>query len=193
MSMQVKIFADTPFVAHIGERNELQVVEQNGDLLCRSRPGLVLFTQTIMLLVGGGLSAMVWSALHPTRGVRTPMPVILFIGLLAGLCLMMFVRNLLGTPHFLVRGADGEIQLFRCRGANPSRIIPASEISSFTVEQQAYLYQQHQTTNWMLIALLADGQRLALCGSPDQALIRSLATKVETLTGKLSNAASSNQ
>ena len=104
--------------------------------------------------------------------------------MLALVCWLVFFRNLLGTPFFRVSQASGEILLFRRRSREPWKRIPASEISHFSIEKQFYIYDSEQAENAVLLLFTTAGERRALCGSPNQLLIRSLAERLEELTGK---------
>lgn len=182
--MSLKELPDSPFVGYLARENEIAVVEGTGELMCKSLRGVVVFKQVILLLFGGGLTAAVWfSVSHPALA-SMPWFVTVLIAVLALVCWLVFFRNLLGTPFFRVSQASGEILLFRRRSREPWKRIPASEISHFSIEKQFYIYDSEQAENAVLLLFTTAGERRALCGSPNQPLIRSLAERLEQLTGK---------
>src|SRR5271163_3572493 len=181
-------FADTPFVARVSERNEVKIIERGGDLICQSTRSVVILTVIFSLFWGCLLTYIVWgsilqrSAPHAHRSVQTPWLAICIMGFFGLLSWLSFFRALLGSAHFEVSGATGEISLFRRRTLHPWKTILASEISYFTIEKQSYLYKQHQTENAVLLLITTAGERRALCASPDETLISSLARRLEQLT-----------
>jgi hypothetical protein len=173
--------SDRIFVGSLSDANKLDVVERDGDLICRMRLGWAIVQQVFALFWGVLLAIMVWSSLTQ-RPPRPPWIAILFMSFLGALSWSWFFRNLLGTPHLVVSGATGDIEFFRFRTRQPSRTIRPSEISHFTIETQFYVYRQHQTENAVLILFTTAGERCALCGSPDKALIASLGEKLANRT-----------
>ena len=182
--MSVKMLAEAPFVGHLARENEIAVVEHDGELICKSLRGVVVFTQVILLLFGGGLTVAVWFSLSHPAIASMPWFATALMATLALVCWLVFFRNLLGTPFFTVSQASGEILLFRRRTREPWKRIPASEISHFSIEKQFYSYDSEQAENAVLLLFTTDGKRRALCGSPNQPLMRSLAERLEQLTGK---------
>lgn len=182
--MSLKELPDSPFVGYLARENEIAVVEGTGELTCKSLRGAVAFKQVILLLFGGGLTAVVWFSLsHPTLA-SMPWVVTVLIAVLALVCWLVFFRNLLGTPFFTVSQTSGEILLFRRRTREPWKRIPVSEISHFSIAKQFYNYNSEQAENAVLLLFTTAGERRALCGSPNQLLIKSLAERLEQLTGK---------
>jgi hypothetical protein len=173
--------SDRIFVGSLSDANKLDVVERDGDLICRMRLGWAIVQQVFALFWGVLLAIMVWSSLTQ-RPPRPPWIAILFMSFLGALCWSWFFRNLLGTPHLVVSGATGDIEFFRYRTRQPSRTIHPSEISHFTIETQFYLYRQQQTENAVLILSTTAGERCALCGSPNKALIASVGEKLANRT-----------
>jgi hypothetical protein len=174
-------FSDRIFVGSLSDANKVDVVERDGDLICRMRLGWAIVQQIFALFWGVLIAIMVWSSLTQ-RPPRPPWIAILFLIFLGVVSWSFFFRNLLGTPHLVVSGATGDIAFFRYRTGQSSRTIHASEISHFTIETQFYLYRQRQTENAVLILSTTAGERCALCGSPDKALIRSLGEKLANRT-----------
>jgi len=186
--MIVRTFGDVPFVARLSERNEIKIVERAGDLICECTRSVVILTLVFSFFWGSLLTYIVWGSInqpataHVHRSVRTPLFAICFMGFFALISWLYFFRTLLGKARFEVSGATGEFSFFRWRTRNPWKTIPAAEISHFTIEKQFYTYKQHQTENAVLFLLTTAGDRRALCASPDEALIKSLARRLEQLT-----------
>jgi hypothetical protein len=184
--MATRTFGDTPFVARLSERNEVAVVERAGDLVCRATRASVILLDVFTLGFGCMLTYLIWFSLtvpeSAPKSKHVPWFIVGFIGILALACWLAFFRNLLGTPCFEVSGATGEFSFFRWRTREPWNRLVAAEISHFTIEKQFYNYKQHQTENAVLILHTVAGERRALCGSPDEALIRSLGERLGNMT-----------
>ena len=187
MAMRIT-FGDAPFVARLSERNEVRIVEREGDLICESTRSVVILTLIFSFFWGCLLTYIVWGSIagpktaHAARSVHTPVFAICFMGFFGLISWLFFFRTLLGKARFEVSGATGEFSFFRWRTRNPWKTIRAAEISHFTIEKQFYVYKQHQTENAVLLLFTASGERRALCASPDEALIKSLAQRLAQLT-----------
>jgi hypothetical protein len=181
-------FADAPFVARVSERNEIKIVERGGDLICESTRSVMILTLIFSFFWGCLLTYIVWGSIiqrtsaHAAKSVQTPWLAICIMGFFGLISWLAFLRTLLGKAHFEVSGATGEFSFFRRRTRKPWKTLPAAEIAHFTIEKQFYTYKQHQTENAVLLLFTTAGERRALCASPDEALINSLARRLEQLT-----------
>jgi hypothetical protein len=176
-------FPDVPYVGYIHRSNTIEYFERDGLLLCRMRRGPVLLQQALALLWGSGLTVWLWTAVKNPAGTHLPSWAFGLLGVLALLCWWSALRNLLGTPHLEVSVASGVITLFRRRTLAPSRAIASEQIAKLSIERQFYTYKQRQTENAVLLVMLKDGSRVALCASPDRSLILALAQRMAQLTG----------
>ncbi len=184
--MKIKKFPDKVFVGFIAAKNEIEVLERDGELVCKSLRDVVLFKQIILMLFGGGLTAVLSvSVRHPPIAHR-PVFWTIFMAAMAAICWLIFFRNLVGTPRFVVSAATGDIALFRRRTPAPWRTIHASEISHFTIETLFYWDEQlpprDEVPNAVLVLFTVAGERRPLCGSPKRELIESLGEKLARLT-----------
>ncbi len=173
--MTIQKFSDIPFVGSLGRESNIEFLEEDGDLICRSARGLLLFAQTILFLFASGLSLAVWFAVSQPSTPRNPTFAKVFLGVFAAVGWLIFIRNLLGPPRFVVCGATGDLLLYRRRTRDPWRRIAASAISHFSIEKQPYFDKSRVFENAVLFVHTQDGERRALCGSPDQLQIASLA------------------
>ena len=180
--MSIRAFPDVPFVGHLGTKNEILVVEAEGNLVCKTLRDVVVFTQVIALLFGGALTAWVWFSLSNPGSAHMPLFWTGLVALLALACWLAFFRNLLGTPHFEASVGTGDISLFRRRTREPWKTIRPAEISHFCIEKQFYTHEQLQEENAVLVLLTTNGGRVILCGSPYRAVIQSLAVRLGQLT-----------
>lgn len=174
---------DKPLVAFLGRYNELEVLERHGDIICKSTRTAVLIRQIIVLVCGSLLSTVIWLSI--SRPERFPLPLFwkMLVALLAAPCDLIFIRNLFGTPRFEVNGATGEISLFKHRTNDPWKKIYPSEIAAFRLEIQPYITdEERRPDNLVLLLISPSGKRRALCGSPDQKLVRSLAESLARKT-----------
>lgn len=186
--MAIKTFSDTPFVAQLSDANKVAVVERDGDVICKSAGWVLRLTTLLSFFWGCYLAYLVWSSLHvpPTapKSAHMPLFLIVFMAVLGLASWLSFFRILLGTARFEVSGATGDFSFFRRRTREPWEKIPAAQISHFAIEKQFYTYKQHSTENAVLILVTTSGERRVLCGSPDEAVIKSLASRLEQLTEK---------
>jgi hypothetical protein len=199
--MKIKKFPDKVFVGFIAAKNEIEVLERDGELICKSLRDVVLFKQIILLLFGGGLTAGLWFSVRNPAIAHMPLFWTLFMAAMATICWLIFFRNLLGTPRFVVSAATGDIALFRRRTPAPWKTIHASEISHFAIEtlvlwdeqlpptdaagiggDVAPVRRRGEVPNAVLVLFTVAGERRPLCGSPERELIESLGEKLARLT-----------
>jgi hypothetical protein len=180
--MKIRRFPDHPFVAHIAAKNEVEMLERDGNLICKSLRSTVLFVQIATFLFGTGLTAGVWYSLTHPETAKMPWFWTGLMALLGFICCAVFIRNIFGTPRFEVSGATGEILLFRRRTREPWKRIDRSEISRFRLEPQIYFDEGREVENLVLLLMDASGERRPLCASPEASLIRALAEKMAAMT-----------
>jgi hypothetical protein len=179
MTVTIKTFSDKVFVGEVSDANKLDVIERGGGLICQMKRGWLVVQQVFVLFWGVLLASGVWSMLHQRTRPWIAILIFIFFGAFSWLS---FFRTLAGMPHFVVSGAAADIELFRSRTREPWRTIHASEIAQFTIEARFYRYKQIEKENAVLILLTTAGERFALCGSPDKALIASLGEKLASRT-----------
>jgi len=173
---------DRPFVGHVCGRNEIEVIERSGDLVCKTRGRILLANQVVLFVFGAASTAGLWLSIARPATLTLPWVWRTLLACLALICWPVFFRNLLGRPRFEVSGGRGEILLFRRNTDEPWMRIAAAEISHFTIEKRTYKDESLRAENAVLILFTTSGARRALCASTSQELIRSLAEGVEGLT-----------
>ena len=176
--MTIQKLSDAPFVGRLGRDSNIEFLEQDGELLCRSARGSLIFAQTVLFLFASALSLGVWHGLSNPATPRNPRFATVFMAFFTLVGWLIFFRNLLGPPHLVVNGATGDLLLFKRRTREPWKRIAASEISHFSIEKQPYFDKTRAFENAVLFIFTKDGERRALCGSPDQAQVKSLADQL---------------
>ncbi len=176
-------FPDKPFVGFLGDENTLAVIRGDDRLLCKMTEASYRFRQAILVLFAGSLSALLWFTFD-NPAARLPLPVSILVWTLTLICWFVLVRNLFGTPRLELRYGTGEIWLFKWRSAEPWKKFQKNEMRAFEISKQTYQYKSAESVNYLLSLLTVDGERVRLCASTDEQLIRSLAGDFEKITGR---------
>jgi hypothetical protein len=174
--------ADQPYVGQLGETNTLKVDHRPDRTVCHVSGGSVWFRQIMVLVWGLFLSFMLWTSLEERR-FHIPLPFSIIVWVLAIACWAIFVRTLMGTPRVEVLGASGDFYFYRFNTRAPSRIIKRAEVKRIAVETQFYTYKSSQTVNYLACLYLEGDQKVPLCASPTEQVIRLLETQLTTGIG----------
>ena len=180
--MPLKTFGDKPFVGQFSLKNELEVIDQSGLLICKSLQNVVLLRQIVLAVFGCALTAGAWYLIQNPTYPKRQLFWILFLSAFALICWLAFIRNLFGTSRFEFNYTTGELFLFRHSTREPWKRIPKQDIERFLVETQLYRSETTRVKNSVLLFYNSIGQRRALCASPDHALVLALGTKLSQLT-----------
>ena len=124
-------------MAHIAAKNQVVMLERDGNLICKSLRSAVLFVQIATFLFGTGLTAGVWYSLTHPEAAKMPWFWTGLMALLGFVCCAVFVRNIFGTPRFEVSGvmdASG-----KCR---PLCASPDSSLIRVLAEKMAAMTQR---------------------------------------------------
>jgi hypothetical protein len=118
------------------------------------------------------------------RTFRIPLPFSLIEWLLAVACWLIFARNLRGTPHIEAVSASGDILFYSFNSSRPRRTLNQAEIARFAVESETYANRGPQTENFAVVLIKTADERIVLFASPEETLIRSLASDLASRVGR---------
>ena len=173
----------TPFVGFRGRPNSLAVVRAPDRLVCQLTGRMYGYMVAMCALFGPGLSALLW--VRPD-GMQQHLPVFItaLLWSLSMLCWAFLARYLLfGAPRIEVPYASGDVVFFRTRGSRPTYTIHRADIDRFDVAEESYLDEGTRIPNYAIWLVTRTRDRVPLCVSTDQMLIRQLMDDLRRASG----------
>jgi len=177
-------FPDKPFVGMPGSERSVEISRESDRLVCYLARHTLWFVQAILFLFGLLLTYISWTFWATAEGSEAPLYFRIFAPCFALVLWMLFVRNLLGPPRIEILLSTGDLLFFKRRTAQPAFAIRRQDVAGFGLSEQFYgSLGERYWRNLVVSVTTSDGKRMALCASPDENLMRSFVTELESVLG----------
>lgn len=168
-------YVETPFVGYAGSKNTLRTKRTRNTIECRINPSTLWLLRAGTALFGPGLTLLLFVLGARIESGATPWPIAAFLVFFSGVGWWYFLRSWLRVHRFELSIVDRTLALYASRRGEPVLVLQAEEIVALERFTKAYRGDDGPAVENLGIQLVAaDGEKLALCASPDASVIERL-------------------
>jgi hypothetical protein len=177
-------FPDKPFVGLPGSERSVEISRDSDRVVCYLARHTLWFVQAILFLFGLLLTYISWTFWATAEGAEAPLYFRVFTPCFTLICWLVFFRNLLGLPRIEILLSTGDLLFFKRQTTQPAFTIRRQDVAGFDLSEQFYgSMGESYWRNFVVSVNTSDGKRMALCASPDEKLMRSFVTELESILG----------
>lgn len=180
-----KFTQKTAFVGLGGTHNTVNVVHLPDRIVCRLAPWAYAVVLLATALFGPGLLTLLW--LRPPGTIdlaKQPVTLAALILAIPLISCVLFVHYLFTQHRLEINRETRALRFYKRLRGKPIFVLPRDSILRLATEESWYRPSRGAPVrNLVLRAFCRDDKSFALCISTDEALIKSLANELHSITG----------
>jgi hypothetical protein len=189
MATRLQPKLERPFVGLEGTHNTVAVLHQDNRIICRLNGWAYLLVLVVTFVFGPMLLNLLWFRPAGTIDLsKQPLLLAALILLIPVISTLLFVHHLFTQHRIEVLRDSGNINFFKRNSGSLLRTLGKQDIARFEIGEEWFRPSRGRPVrNYVLSAICKNGNRVALCLSTDENLIRTLASDMARITDRQVN------